>query len=508
MSAAILDTLRSIRGRVGPRRTPGLDDDVVQRFADADPELVAAITDAGVAFEALAASDPDLVSRPEADLIRELQNDYVNFYEDADVNPYIPIAGRGPWIVTTHGAVVHDNGGYGMLGFGHAPPSVVAALARPYVMANVMTASLAQARFGRRLRSEIGHTRGACPFDRFMCLNSGSEAMTLAMRIADVHTHRQTSPGGAHEGKKIRILSLEGSFHGRTYRPARASHSTDARYRKALASFQSRDDLWTTPINDVDALKAVFERADREGCYIEFMVMEPVQGEGAPGTAVSRAFYDAARALTRQHGTFLIIDSIQAGLRAHGVLSIVDYPGFQDADGPDMETWSKAINAGQFPLSVLGLSLRASTAYTRGVYGNTMTTNPRALDVASAVLDLVTPELRENIEARGAELVDRLTALKNERPDVILDVRGTGLLVAAELDPAKIQVTGRGGAEEWLRVRGIGVIHGGKNALRFTPHFRITSTELDLVVENVRRAIDTLAPARAATAELVGAARA
>ena len=55
----------------------------------------------------------------EEELVTILQDDYVNFYAPATVNPYVAIAGRGPWIVTSHGAVLHDNGGYGMLGGGH-----------------------------------------------------------------------------------------------------------------------------------------------------------------------------------------------------------------------------------------------------------------------------------------------------------------------------------------------------------------------------------------------------
>ena len=51
-----------------------------------------------------------------------------------------------------------------------------------------------------------------------------------------------------------------------------------------------------------------------------------------------------------------IIDSIQAGLRAQGALSIVDYPGFEGLEAPDMESYSKALNAGQFLLSVLALA--------------------------------------------------------------------------------------------------------------------------------------------------------
>jgi len=65
-------------------------------------------------------------------------------------------------------------------------------------------------------------------------------------------------------------------------------------------------------------------------------------------------------------------------------------------------------------------------------------------------------------------------------------VQGSGLLLCAELDPETLPVVGFGCVEEWCRLNGLGVIHGGKNALRFTPHFDITSEEIDLVIDIVR----------------------
>ena len=108
----------------------------------------------------------------------------------------------------------------------------------------------------------------------------------------------------------------------------------------------------------------------------------------------------------------LLVDSIQAGIRGQGTLSVVDYDGFQDCDAPDLETWSKAMNAGQYPLSVLGMNERASELYVTGIYGNTMTTNPRALETAVAVLDSITPELRTNIRERGDEFVEKFQTCK------------------------------------------------------------------------------------------------
>ena len=184
----------------------------------------------------------------------------------------------------------------------------------------------------------------------------------------------------------------------------------------------------------------------------------------------------------------MLVDSIKAGFRGQGCLSVIDYDGFQDCEEPDLETWSKAMNAGQYPLSVLGMNSRASELYVTGIYGNTMTTNPRALETAIAVLDGITPALRQNIRDRGKELVDKLGRLASEFPDYITKIQGTGLLCSAEF-ALDLPVVGFDGIEPWCRRRGLGVIHGGKNALRFTPHFNITSEEIDLIISIVKEAV-------------------
>jgi acetylornithine/succinyldiaminopimelate/putrescine aminotransferase len=171
------------------------------------------------------------------------------------------------------------------------------------------------------------------------------------------------------------------------------------------------------------------------------------------------------------------------------VLSVVDYPGFEGLEAPDMETYSKALNGGQYPLSVLAVNERAAGLYRKGVYGNTMTANPRALDIAATVLGLLTPELRRNIRSRGQEFLDKLATLRDELGGgLITRIQGTGLLFSCELDPS-FKCFGVGSTEEYMRERGIGVIHGGLNSLRFTPHFAVTGEEVDLVIEHIRHAL-------------------
>ncbi|QGW65873.1 aminotransferase class III-fold pyridoxal phosphate-dependent enzyme [Lysobacter soli] len=485
---AVIDRLAPLRAHGGRRRTHGLDDATIARFAHTHAELIEAIEAAEQEYQRVKDDFADLLELDEDAQVHAVQSGYVNFYPDDAVNPYVALVARGPWVVTMKGAVLHDSGGYGMLGFGHAPKPVLAAMARPQAMANIMTPSLSQLRFDQALRAAIGAERGGCPYEKFFCLNSGSESVSLAARIADANTKLMTDTGGRHAGRTIKRVVVKGSFHGRTERPALYSDSSRKTYLQHLASFRGEDSVLTVEPYDVDALKKVFADADANGWFIEAMFLEPVMGEGDPGRSVPPAFYAAARELTRSHGALLLVDSIQAGLRAHGVLSIIDYPGFEQLDPPDMETYSKALNAGQYPLSVLAVGAQAAQLYKKGLYGNTMTTNPRALDVACAVLAQVTPQLRENIRARGAESLQKLEKLKAELGGMITKVQGTGLLFSCELSP-QFKCYGTGSTEEWLREQGIGVIHGGANSLRFTPTFTITSEEIDLLVAMVARAL-------------------
>lgn len=486
---SILELLNEMRNHGGPALTTGLADDVITRFAESDDRLGVAITEAHQLFRDLLDEEPALLAMGEKDQISQIQQGYVNFYQDDAINPFVALSGNGPWIVSLKGAVVYDTGGYGMLGFGHSPGDVLKSMGQRHVMANIMTPNLSQKYLVELLRIEIGHTRGSCPFDKFLCVNSGSESVSVGARLSDINAKLMTDPGGRHANKTIKLLSLKGGFHGRTQRPAQFSDSTRQNYSRHLASFRDHDNLITVEPNDIEQLKQVFRWADTNNVFIEAFFFEPVMGEGNPGAAITPEFYAEARRLTREHGALMLIDSIQAGLRAHGVLSIIDYPGFEDQEAPDMETYSKALNAGQYPLSVLAMNEHAAGLYKKGVYGNTMTTNPRALDVACAVLEGITPELRQNIRDRGAELLDKLGALQDELEGRITGVQGTGLLISTELDGNRYKSYGANSTEEYMRIHGLSVIHGGENSLRFTPVFNMTSAEVDMLVDATRQAV-------------------
>jgi acetylornithine/succinyldiaminopimelate/putrescine aminotransferase len=487
---SIFAHLREMRDCGGDAITCGLSDEVVQDFIESGfDDLAVAIDRAYERFGELQESHRELLSLDETQQINAAHEGLTNFYKEDAVNPYVAVAAAGPWVITLKGAVIYDCGGYGMLGLGHAPEAVLQAMNQPHVMANIMTGSVSQADFIKCLRREIGQNRkGGTPYSSFLCLNSGSEAMSIASRIADINTRVLTDPGARYEGRAVRGLTLRGSFHGRTDRPARFSHSSSKQYKKHLASHRDREYLLTVEPNDIAALDAVYSAADSDNIFIEAFFMEPVMGEGNPGMAIDPDFYARARELTRQHESMLVVDSIQAGLRAHGVLSIVDYPGYTDLDEPDMESYSKALNAGQYPLSVLALSQKAAATYRQGLYGNTMTTNPRALDVAIAVLESFDDKLRANIRERGEQLIAGLDALASELDGAITSTQGTGLLVSCALAD-RYKIYGADSTEDYLRKQGLGVIHGGEHSLRYTPIFDISSKEVDLIMALTRDAL-------------------
>ena len=180
----MLDVLSKIRENAGQAKTIGLDDQTLTNFLEVDETLRHAIEDAGAIYDQMIKDGyGDLLKMDEQALSDKLQQGLVNFYPENQTNPYVSLAARGPWIVTVHGAVVHDSGGYGMLGLGHSPQKIMDTMAKPHVIANVMTPNISQLKLVNKLKQNIGIRSKVTPlFSRFICMNSGSESVTVAQR--------------------------------------------------------------------------------------------------------------------------------------------------------------------------------------------------------------------------------------------------------------------------------------------------------------------------------------
>jgi len=381
--------------------------------------------------------------------------------------PFIPVDGQGPWIKTSDDKIVYDTGGYGMLGFGHNPPTILKALQKPQVMANIMTPNQAQYNFMEAFRK---HNRWC---QEIFCLNSGSEGNSLALRIANTHCRSNAV-----------IINLKGSFHGRTNGPAEVSDSSESTYHDKLANFDNKRVFSVTP-NNLDELSGLMDYFKSKNIFVELMIMEPVMGEGNPGYPIEPEYYTEAYRMIKKQGGLMLIDSVQAGLRCTGKLSITDYPGFENAPAPDMECYSKAITGGQFPLSVLACGPRAQ--YSSGLYGNTLTANPRGLDVATTVLEEM-KVYESNVTESGRKLHELLVELQTKYPTIINTVSSTGLLIALQLHHRFDYID----IERKLRINGLNCIHGGNNCIRLTPWFGLTEKESELIVSIMEEVLEKL----------------
>lgn len=393
----------------------------------------------------------------------KIQQGYLNFYPANSISPFAPIDAKGPWILTQEHQIVYDVGGYGMLGFGHNPDRILEVLGQPQTMANIMTPNPIQDDFFEEIKKHLSEQ-----YQKIICLNSGSEANSFAMRLAQIHQHPNPVK-----------ISLVESFHGRTELPAQVSGSCLPSYQQHLADFKNLKNYFIE-INNLDHLNDTFEMIKLKNQFPEITIVEPVMGEGQPGVAMTPEFYQQLRSETQKMGGLLLVDSVQAGIRCTGELSITQYPGFQHLDPPDMETFSKAINGGQFPLSVVAMTQQVAERYVPGLYGNTMTANPRGLSVGLEILKQLDSKVKKNIVSQGQKLKQKLTDIK-EQFDLIESVSGTGLLVALEFETSLCSLK----IEKQLRIMGLNVIHGGTNALRLTPWFHISEPEIDLISEQL-----------------------
>ncbi len=398
-----------------------------------------------------------------------LQENIINFYNSDAIVPYNPLYAKGPWIISDNGAVLYDVGGYGMLGFGHSPNWASDILSKPHVMANIMTPNKIQKLFTDTLKKKIGINRNNnCPYSHFAFLNSGSESMELATRISDINNY----------DKKSFFIVLKNSFHGRTHNAAIISDSSIKNYKKYLNSFDNIP-VKTVEINDVNYLEKTFNKIIKNN-YVKAVIMEPVMGEGNPGIELDPNFYRMSRELTYNNNSDLIIDSVQAGIRTNGYLSVVDYPNLKNEKPPDMEIFSKAINAGQYPLSVLAVTDKIAKRFKTGIYGNTMTGNPKALEIGYETLKKINNKVIKNIQKKGITFKNMLKELEKKYPEIVSHVTGKGLLLALHINH-KYKVDDYKGLEYICRENGLNVIHGGENALRFTPHFLIKNKEIELI---------------------------
>jgi acetylornithine/N-succinyldiaminopimelate aminotransferase len=374
-----------------------------------------------------------------------------------DRNPILFVRGEGVHLVDEGGAKYLDllSGiGVNALGYGH--PAIERAIvnqSRALIHTSNLFYHEGQAELALRLTERTG-------MDRVFFSNTGTEAWEGALKLARAHAGLLRS-----EGKQIgtKFLALEQSFHGRTY--GSMSTTYKAKYREPFAPGVPGVEF--VKFNEVADLRAKFSS---DVCAL---LVESIQGEGGI-RPLTQEFFAEARKLADSTGALLIVDEIQAGMGRTGKWCGYQHYGIQ----PDVTTLAKPI-AGGIPLGAILCTEEAARAIHAGMHGTTFGGGPLACAVAIAVIDTIENEgLLNHATEVGDYFQDQLRGLAKKH-ECIKDVRGKGLMVAAELDSADL---GKLTVAEMLK-RHVIINCTSDTVLRFLPPYIIERKHVDEAIK-------------------------
>jgi 4-aminobutyrate aminotransferase len=334
--------------------------------------------------------------------------------------------GEGHRLYDTDGKAYLDfANGIAVTGLGHAHPRVNAAI---HAQVDRLVGPVNALGFTdpiSRLADELVLTFPE-PLDSVMFMNSGSEAVDAALKLARRVTGR---PG---------IIAFRGAFHGRTF-GAMSVTSSALNYRVGYEPLVPGVHITTFPaaysgFGGDEAAAVAGAMADLRTLTstsippsaVASIIIEAVQGEGGY-TPAPPAFMRELRAFCDRHDILLIADEVQSGYGRTGRMWAFEHAGIV----PDVVVLAKTIANG-LPLSAIVSSRVLQERWGRGAHGSTFGGNPVACAAGIAVLETIRDEgLVENAVARGAELragLERIAA-EDER---IGDVRGPGLMIGVE----------------------------------------------------------------------------
>ena len=259
---------------------------------------------------------------------------------------------------------------------------------------------------------------------------------------------------------------MEGGFHGRTLACISAGGNDIARkgYEPLMDGFDRAE------FNNLESVKTAI------GAQTAAILVEPIQGEGGIRSATPE-FLQGLRKLCDQHGLLLFIDEVQCGMGRTGTLFAYEQAGVT----PDIVAAAKGIGNG-FPLAACLASERAASGMTPGSHGSTYGSNPLAMAVGNAVLDvMLAPGFFKHVQKVGAQLKSGLQSMANDFPKLLAEVRGTGLMLGLKTYIPPM------GIVEKLRAAGLLTAPAEDNVIRIVPPLIIEEAHVDEALQILRK---------------------
>ena len=367
---------------------------------------------------------------------------------------------------------------YSAVSFGHSHPRLVQALTDQAGKLAITSRAFHTDRLGSFLETLCRATGMA----RALPMNSGAEAVETAIKAARKWAYKvKHVPEGLAQ-----ILVAEGNFAGRT--TTIVGFSSEAQYRDGFGPFAPG--FASVPFGDAKALEAAITP------HTAAFIVEPIQGEA--GIIVPPAGYlKAVREICTRHNVLMICDEVQTGLGRTGRMLACDHEGVR----PDGLTLGKALGGGLLPVSAFLAREDVMAQFTPGDHGSTFGGNPLAAAVGEAALDLLESEqLARRAHDQGEYLMAQLGRLNHP---AITDIRGKGLLIGVDIDPAFASARE---VCEALMAEGVLSKDTHHTVVRLAPPLIIEREQIDFAVAALRRVLNALQATRSpATREAVSA---
>ncbi len=299
-----------------------------------------------------------------------------------------------------------------------------------------------------------GHTFA----DRVFMANSGAEANEAAIKLARIHS----GPG------RFEIISLSGSFHGRTL-------------ATVAATGQPKFHQGFEPLPEGFVHARFGDPADVEQLISDktcAILCEPVQGESGV-RPLDREYLQAIRAMCDEWGLLLIFDEVQTGMGRTGSLFAYEQLGVT----PDIMTAAKALGNG-LPIGAMLTTEAIASSFGVGTHASTFGGNPVAAAAAVAVLEtMLAPGFFDGVGERSRYFISRLQAVAEKFPGLATGVRGRGMLLGLVLTEKGCEH----GAEivQKLFAQGVLINFAGMRVLRFIPPLIVTEEEIDQLVDRL-----------------------
>ncbi|NTV13645.1 MAG: aspartate aminotransferase family protein [Desulfobulbaceae bacterium] len=371
--------------------------------------------------------------------------------------PAAMIEGKGCRLTDADGREYLDFlAGIAVCSLGHCHPAVTAAIcaqAGKLVHVSNLYHTLPQ--------TELAELLVANSFaDRVFMCNSGAEANEAAIKLA-----RKAGGEGRYE-----IISLEGSFHGRTL--AAVAATGQAKFHKGFEPLPAG--FIHAPFGDLAELEKLITP---QTCAI---LCEPLQGEGGV-RPLPVEYLQGIRALCDQHNLLLILDEVQVGMGRTGSLFAYEQFGIT----PDIITLAKALGNG-LPIGALLTSEKVAAAFEPGSHASTFGGNPVACAAAVVVMQTMLGEgFLAEVKAKGEYLAAGLDNLSRSFPAIGAGARGMGLIQGLALTPEFVP---RGGEiVNQLFAAGVLANFAGGLVLRFLPPLVVSRGEIDELLAALAR---------------------